>query len=66
MTINKDMTIQQVLDLDQNCAPVFFANGMFCVGCPASAGETIEEAAMVHGIDGNKLVEDLNAFFAQK
>lgn len=66
MTITKDMTIQQVLDLDKDCAPVFFSNGMFCVGCPASAGESIEEAAQVHGIDCSKLVQDLNTYFAEK
>ena len=66
MTITKDMTIQQVLDLDTECAKVFFACGMFCVGCPASAGESIEEAAAVHGINGEMLVTKLNEYFADK
>lgn len=66
MTVNKDMTIQQVLEMDMNSAPVFFSMGMHCVGCPSSIGETLEEAAMVHGFDVNELVKKLNEYFAQK
>ena len=35
--------------------------GMHCIGCPSSQGESIEEAAMVHGIDADLLTEKLNA-----
>ena len=66
MTVNKDMTIQQVLEMDMNQAPVFFSMGMHCVGCPSSIGETLEEAAMVHGFDVDELVKKLNEYFAQK
>ena len=66
MTVNKDMTIQQVLEMDMNSAPVFFSMGMHCVGCPSSIGETLEEAAMVHGFDVNERVKKLNEYFAQK
>ena len=66
MTVNKDMTIQQVLEMDMNSAPVFFSMGMHCVGCPSSIGETLEEAAMVHDFDVDELVKKLNEYFAQK
>ena len=66
MTVNKDMTIQQVLEMDMNSAPVFFSMGMHCVGCPSSIGETLEEAAMVHGFDVDELVKKLNEYFEQK
>ncbi len=66
MTITKDMTIQQVIDMDMDSAQVFFACGMFCIGCPASQGESIEEASMVHGIDPDFLVDKLNEFFQAK
>lgn len=66
MTVNKDMTIQQVLEMDMNSAPVFFSMGMHCVGCPSSIGETLEEAAMVHGFDVNELVAKLNEYFEKK
>ena len=64
--VTKATMIGELLQIDQNIAPILLNIGMHCLGCPSSQMETIEEAAMVHGIDGNKLVEDLNAFFAQK
>ena len=66
MTVNKDMTIGQVLEQDSSSAGVFFAMGMHCVCCPASIGETLEEAAQVHGFDVNELINKLNEYFAQK
>ena len=49
------------LDYDSSVADIFFGIGMHCVGCPASRGETIEEAAMVHGVAWEPIVEALNA-----
>ena len=63
--ITKDMTIQQVIERDMNAAPVFFEQGMFCIGCPSAAGETLEEACMVHGIDCEVLVGNLNEYFGE-
>ena len=63
--INKDMTIRQVLDLDVNTAPIFFEMGMHCVGCPSSSGESLEEAAQVHGFDVDILVARLNHFLGE-
>ncbi len=60
--ITKDMTIGEVLRINQGLAPVLMAGGMHCVGCPASQGETLEEAAMVHGIEPELLLVRLNAF----
>lgn len=60
--VTKDMTIGQILHLNQGLAPVLMAGGMHCVGCPSSQMETLEEAAMVHGIDLDVLIARLNAF----
>ncbi|HCR40426.1 MAG TPA: disulfide oxidoreductase, partial [Lachnospiraceae bacterium] len=49
--ITKDMTIAQAIAVNQNIIPILMDIGMHCIGCPASQGETIEEAAMVHGMD---------------
>ena len=43
-------------------APLFFAIGMHCLGCPASRGETVEEACAVHGVDVDEFLKHLNAF----
>ena len=47
--VNKDMIISDMLQIDPGIAAVLMASGMHCVGCPASQGESLEEAAMVHG-----------------
>lgn len=60
--VTKDMTIGELLNLNMNVAPILMEIGMHCLGCPASQGESIEEAAMVHGIDPDLLVEKINAF----
>lgn len=64
MTITKDTVIGDILDTDQSVAPIFLNMGMHCLGCPASRGETLEQAAMVHGQDVNALVQQLNAAMA--
>ena len=57
--VNKDTTIGEVIQIDAGVIPILMGAGMHCVGCPSSAGETLEEAAMVHGIDGDMLVEEI-------
>ncbi len=66
MQITKDTIIGDILDADFEVAPYFFEIGMHCLGCPASRGESIEEACAVHGTDVDALVEKLNAHFASK
>jgi len=61
--ITKDMLIGDVLDMDVGCAEYFFEIGMHCLGCPASRGETIEQACEVHGTNADELVAKLNAYF---
>lgn len=60
--ITKDMTIGEILSVAPDMAPLLMGVGMHCLGCPASQGETLEEAAMVHGIDIDELME----FIAEK
>ena len=58
--ITKDMVIGDVINEHPELVRAFFANGMMCIGCPASQGESIEQAAMVHGLDADQLVAALN------
>ncbi len=60
MKITKDMNIAQVLEGHQYLVPVFFRHGLFCLGCVMAQMESIEEAALVHGIDLDALLNDLN------
>ena len=58
--ITKDTIIGDVLDIAPQTAPVFMSIGMHCLGCPASRGETVEQACMVHGVDVTSLLGEIN------
>lgn len=60
--VTKDTMIGDLLQIDQNVAPLLLNIGMHCLGCPSSQIETIEEAAMVHGLDPDDLVVEINTF----
>ncbi|SDY71060.1 DUF1858 domain-containing protein [Lachnobacterium bovis] len=60
--VTKETMIGELLNIDQNITPMLLGIGMHCLGCPSSQMETIEEAAMVHGIDPDDLVADINDF----
>lgn len=66
MEVTKQSIIGDVLDYDRETAIFFFEIGMHCLGCPASRGETIEEACAVHGTDADELVKKLNEFLSSK
>lgn len=59
--ITKDMTIAEAISLNQDIIPVLLDIGMHCLGCPSSQAETLEEAAMVHGLDPDELMEKIGA-----
>ena len=58
--ITKDTTIGEAINIDAGIVPILMGAGMHCVGCPSSIGETIEEACMVHGMDCDDLMEEIN------
>ncbi|MDO5382518.1 MAG: DUF1858 domain-containing protein [Eubacteriales bacterium] len=60
--VTKDTTIGEVIQIDGGVIPILMGAGMHCVGCPSSVGETLEEAAMVHGIDCDMLVEEIQNY----
>ena len=60
--VTKDTMIGDLLQIDQNVAPLLLNIGMHCLGCPSSQMETIEEAAMGHGLDPGDLVVEINTF----
>ncbi len=64
--ITKDMVIGDILEADGGTAVFFFEMGMHCLGCPASRGETVEEACAVHGVDVDALVARVNEYLASK
>jgi len=59
VTIKKTMTIGEVLNMDPNVVPVLMGFGLHCFGCPMSQMESLEEAAAVHGVDCDLMVEKI-------
>ncbi|MDO4167797.1 MAG: DUF1858 domain-containing protein [Eubacteriales bacterium] len=64
--VNKDMIIGDMLQIDPGIAAILMASGMHCIGCPASQGESLEEAAGVHGLQVEDLVANVNEYLAKK
>ena len=60
--VTKSMLIGELLTVDPNIAPILMRAGMHCLGCPSSQMESLEEAAMVHGLPVDLVVARLNAY----
>ncbi len=64
--ITKDMKIGEIIRADFDIVQILMNAGMHCVGCPSAQGESLEQACMVHGIDVDDLVEEINQFESSK
>ncbi len=62
MRVTKDTLIGELMQMERRAAVVLMASGMHCIGCPSSSGESLEEAAFVHGIDCDELVGRVNEY----
>ena len=60
--ISKDMIISDIIQIDANLVPILLNAGMHCIGCASAQGESLEEAALVHGLNPDELVDSLNGF----
>lgn len=60
MAITKDTLIGELIREKPEAAEILFQFGMGCVGCPSAQMETLEEAAVVHGLELTSLLEALN------
>jgi len=61
-TVKKEMLISEVIQISRGLVPILMSHGMNCVGCPSAQHESLEQAAVVHGMDVDGLVEEMNAF----
>lgn len=64
--INKEMIIHDLIQVDPNIVGILMASGMHCVGCPSAQGESLEDAALVHGINPDELETRINEYLASK
>ena len=60
------MTIGELIAMDTNIIGILMGAGMHCIGCPSAQGESLEEAAMVHGLDAQVLEDQINDYLAAK
>ena len=63
-TVDKSMSIGDVLNIHRGTARIFMQFGMHCLGCPHAIAESIEDACAVHGANADELVHQLNEFLA--
>ena len=63
--VTKDMIISDILSMDLRVVPILLNAGMHCVGCPSAQGESLEQACIVHGINPDELVVEINNFMAE-
>lgn len=60
--VSKDMIISDIIAIDANLVPILINKGMHCIGCPSAQGESLEEAALVHGLNPDELTDALNGY----
>lgn len=66
MKVTKETTMGEMLELDGGIAVILMQAGMNCVGCPSSIGESLEEACMVHGLDADVVLANINEYLSSK
>lgn len=64
--VTKDMIIADILAIDPGNAAILMAAGMHCIGCPASQGEALEEACLVHGMNVDEVLVQINDYLEKK
>jgi len=66
IVIGKGMTFSKILSLAPELAEPLLKKGMHCIGCPMAAQETLEQGAIAHDLDPDKLVKELNKIINKK
>ncbi len=66
MRITKEMTIEEIVQRFPETIPVFSRYGVGCLGCSAAQYDNLEQGAIVHGLDTDQLVKELNACLAAR
>lgn len=66
MEITKQTTMGQMLEYDRGIAYILMQEGMHCVGCPSSIGESLEEACAVHGLDADRVLADIKDYLVNR
>ena len=60
--VRKEMLISEIIRIDAGLVPILRSHGMNCVGCPSAQFESLEQAAVAHGMDIDSLIEEMNVY----
>lgn len=63
--LKKDMLVSDIVAKWPELVEPLMMMGMHCISCFASQMETLEEAAMVHGLNADEVIEELKEFLHQ-
>lgn len=63
--VNGKTLIGEIVSQYPETAEVLYGIGMHCLGCPASRGESLEDACAVHGVDAEKVIKSINEKISQ-
>lgn len=66
MEITKKTTMGEMLNYDIGIARILMMSGMHCVGCPSSVGESLDDACLVHGLDADQVLAEIQKYLAEK
>ena len=64
--ITADMSISEVISRYPETIPLLMKTGMHCIGCPMAMQETLGEGLSAHGLDADKIIEELNKIAKKK
>ena len=62
MVIHKNSTIKEILSTYPDAKKFFNEREMACSSCFAVNFDTLEKGALMHGLEANTLVDELNNF----
>ncbi len=54
------MTIAQVMKACPDARKILMRHGMYCIGCAVGEFESLKDAAEMHQVDLDSLLDDLN------
>ena len=60
VNVNGKTIISDIISQYPEAAEVLYGIGMHCLGCPASGGESLEDACAVHGVDTQQVIMSIN------
>lgn len=59
--ITKKMSFAEIMEKCPEAGEILFNNGMHCIGCAMAIDETLEQGALAHGLEPDKIVDEINS-----